>query len=351
MRLTVLSVAYPLAVVGPNRVGGAEQILSALDRALFNAGHVSIVIAAEGSEIAGRFVPLPAMPTVMDDTAIRVAHERCRTRIRDVLADHPIDVVHMHGADFYEYLPPDGPSVLATLHMPPTWYPPYALQPERRATWLNCVSWSQHNTCAGSPHLLSPITNGVVVDLPHLPKSKGSFALMLARICPEKGVHIALDAAKRADLPLILAGQVFPYREHQDYFERMVQPRLDQSRRYIGPVGLERKRRLLADAQCLIVASLIPETSSLVALEALAAGTPVVAFGKGALPEIIDHGKTGYVVSDEQGLVAGMRASCGIDPEACRAVARERFPESRMTEAYFEVYRTLAAHSVAADAA
>lgn len=125
----------------------------------------------------------------------------------------------------------------------------------------------------------------------------------------------------------------------------MVKPRLDGRRRYIGAVGLERKRRLLAAARCVVVASLVPETSSLVALEALAAGTPVVAFGTGALPEAIDPGRTGYLVSDEPGLAAGILAAGSIDPDVCRAVARERFPESRMIERYFAVYHALAGHA------
>jgi glycosyltransferase involved in cell wall biosynthesis len=343
VRLTLLSIAYPLAPVGANQVGGAEQILTALDRALVNAGHTSIVIAADGSETAGSLIALPRTPVAIDDPAIRMAHEFCRTAVCETLARHRIDVVHMHGVDFYAYLPPPGPPVLATLHMPTSWYPAHALRPQRPATWLNCVSRSQHQTYAGSPYLLSPIANGVAVHATALPGRKRDFALVLARICPEKGIHIALDAAKRANVPLVLAGQVFPYREHQDYFERMVRPRLDDARRYIGPVGLEGKRHLLADARCLVVASLVPETSSLVALEALAAGTPVVAFSKGALPEVIDHGRTGYLAADEQGLAQGIRAAGNIDSELCRAVARKRFPESRMIQSYFAVYRALAA--------
>jgi glycosyltransferase involved in cell wall biosynthesis len=165
---------------------------------------------------------------------------------------------------------------------------------------------------------------------------------VLGRICPEKGIHLALDAAKTARVPLILAGDVFPYREHLDYFKSMVQPRLGFSRRYIGPVGRKRKRALLAAARCLLVASLVPETSSLVALEALAAGTPVVAFGKGALPEVIEHGRTGFLASNMHELVDGIRAAQAIDPAQCRAVARARFSLPRMVDRYLAVYRALA---------
>jgi glycosyltransferase involved in cell wall biosynthesis len=342
MNVKVLSVAYPLALVGPNQVGGAEQILSALDRALVAAGHHSLVIAADGSEAAGTLIPLPRLDGVFDEDAVRRGRQHCRSAIRAALLDHAVDVVHMHGVDFHEYLPPQGPPVLATLHLPASWYPRNALCPQRPATWLNCVSRAQHATCGNNPHLLEPIPNGVPVEGWERPKRKRSFVLVLGRICPEKGIHIALEVAEKARVPLVLAGQVFPYPDHAHYFEQMVKPRLSFSRRYIGPIGFARKRALLAQARCLLITSLVPETSSLVALEALAAGTPVVAFGKGALPEAIDHGRTGYLAWDSQELLEGVRAAATIDPEACRATARQRFSADRMIERYFQVYQSLA---------
>lgn len=342
MKLSVMNVAYPLACVGPNAVGGAEQILSALDRALIAAGHGSIVVAAEGSETAGTLVPIPRWNGGFDAHALRAVQRHCTDAIRAALRHRPVDVVHMHGLDFHSCLPPAGPPVLATLHLPVSWYPPAALHPQRPATWLNCVSRAQHASCEPNPHLLAPIPNGVAVEGWPRAKRKRSFVLVLGRICQEKGIHVALEVAERARVPLVLAGQVFSYREHEDYFEQMVKPRLSFARRYIGPVGLERKRALLAAARCVLIPSLVPETSSLVALEALAAGTPVVAFGKGALPEAIDHGRTGYLAWNKQELVEGIRAAGSIDPEACRASVRERFPLHRMVERYFQVYEALA---------
>jgi glycosyltransferase involved in cell wall biosynthesis len=345
MTLTVLNVAYPLAPVGPQEVGGAEQVLSRLDRALTRAGHNSIVVATSDSTVCGRHVPIAQTLAPYDYGAIARARQSCRDALHATLSAHDVDVVHMHGIDFAEYLPVPNVPVLATLHLPIQWYAPRTVCPARPATWLNCVSQAQHEVCPPSPSLIEPIPNGVAID--DRPDDrplakKGHYALVLGRICPEKGVHIAMNAAARAGVPLVIAGKVFPYPAHLEYFEHAVAPRLGPMHSYIGPVRGKEKHRLLAAARCLIVASLVPETSSLVAMEALAAGTPVVALANGALPEIIDHGKTGLLVSNEDEMVAAIKQVDRLSPQACRAAARGRFDVRQMIDRYFAVYEKIA---------
>lgn len=344
MSLTILSVAYPLAPVGLDAVGGAEQVLSQLDHALTRAGHRSIVIACEGSEAAGTLVPVPRIDGSLDG-AWRIAHERHRRAIADALDRWPVDVVHLHGIDFYCYFPQVGPPVLATLHGPVSWYPDDALYPGRPNTWLHCVSQTQHRACPPGMPLLSPIENGVPVDDLAARHGKRRYAMVLGRICPEKGIHLAIDAAKRAGMPLLIAGEVFAYEAHQRYFADEVLPRLDAERRFIGPIGFHRKRRLLSAAQCLLVPSLEPETSSLVAREAIACGAPVVAFATGALPETVEHGRTGFLVRDVDGMAEAIPAARTLDPEVCRRTARERFSFVRMVAQYVDAYQRLAVMS------
>ena len=342
MTLTILSVAYPLAPVGRDAVGGAEQVLTQLNQALVAAGHRSIVIAQEGSQTAGTLISVPVQPGPLDEGAKQRAWEEHRKAIAAALRRWPLDLVHMHGMDFHAYLPAPGVPVLVTLHVPVDWHPPEALSPERPDTWLHCVSRAQHETWPKTPHLLPPIENGVPVDALAARHAKRRFALMLGRVCPEKGVHLAIEAAKRADIPLIIAGEVFPYEAHQRYFDEEVQPRLDSRRRFVGPVGFARKRRLLTAAQCLLVSSVVSETSSLVAREALACGTPVVGFAKGALPETIEHGRTGFLVDTVDDMAAAIRLTRDLDPALCRNVARQRFSLDAMTARYFALYRRLA---------
>jgi glycosyltransferase involved in cell wall biosynthesis len=345
---TVLNIAYSLAPVGPDVTGGAEQVLSALDHALVAAGHRSIVVAPAGSQVAGTLVATAPVPTPITDEARRFIRQRQRQAIAEALTRWPIDVIHMHGLDFAEHFPEPGTPTLVTLHLPAEFYPPGAILAARPRTWFNCVSETQQRTFPRLPTMLPPITGGVPIERLQARHARRNFALALGRICPEKGFHLALDAAEMAGVPLLIAGRVFPYPYHQRYFDEQIRPRLSARVRFLGPVGFSRKRRLLTAARCLLVPSLVAETGSLVAMEALACGTPVVAFPAGALAEIVEPGVTGFLVSDAREMAKAIHMAEEIDPEACRAATRRRFSLDRMVERYFAVYERLAASIAAA---
>jgi glycosyltransferase involved in cell wall biosynthesis len=348
MKLSVLSVAYPLAPVGPNAAGGSEQILTLLDRTLTREGHQSVVIAPEGSEVEGTLLATPWPQGPLDERVKQHARKNHRRMIDQALQMAHFDLVHMHSLDFHEYLPAPGVPVLATLHLPPDWYPPAIFWLKRPQTWLHCVSRTQQRACPRSKILLPPVENGVPLRRIETHVRKRNFAIALGRICPEKGFHLALDAAARADVPMVLAGEIFRYEAHERYFWDELLPRLNgTTRHFLGPVGFARKRRLLSSARCLLVPSLVPETSSLVAMEALACGTPVIAFPSGALREIVEHGKTGFLVDDVSEMAEAIRSVDSLHPEACRQAARERFSADRMLQQYVAMYARLAtAHCV-----
>ncbi|HET9929657.1 MAG TPA: GNAT family N-acetyltransferase [Polyangiaceae bacterium] len=341
-RLTVLSIAYPFAPVSRDSPGGAEQILSILDQELVRAGHRSIVIAREDSNVHGELLALPREAEPLDANAVARAHATLMRQTAGVIEGERVDLTHLHGIDFADYLPPPGHPVLATLHLPPTWYPRAALAPTHPELELCCVSDAQHAAMPLWAADARVVPNGVRLDAFRARRRKSKFCLMLARICPEKGVHDALDAATEAEVPLWLAGEISSWPAHRSYFEQEVAPRLRGGHRYLGVVEGARKRRLLSAARAVLIPSRVPETSSLVAMEALASGTPVIAYRSGALPSVVDHEVTGFVVDDVQSLANGIRRAAELDPAVCRSAAESRFDARAMSAKYLSLYEELA---------
>ncbi|MDQ2773988.1 MAG: glycosyltransferase [Acidobacteriota bacterium] len=300
--MTILSVAYPLFPVAQDSGGGAEQIVYLLDREFTRLGHCSIVVA--GSVNA----------------------------IQRILRERPVDLIHFHGLDFHEYVPETSVLMLATLHLPLSWYPEsiFSLLPRVK---LNCVSASQ---AAGTG--LPVVLNGIDTARFQVAAAKEDYLLWLGRICPEKGTHLALRVARRLGMKMIVAGPVHDFEFHRQYFANEVAPLLDSERKYIGPVQGEDKTKLLAEARCVVVSSLVAETSSLVAMEAIASGTAVVAFRSGALPKVVEEGVTGFIVDSEEEMAEAVVKVHRISPGICRSRAVTRFDAGRMARDYLSLY-------------
>src|SRR5947209_16958374 len=164
MPLTILNVAYPLAPVGPDAVGGTEQVLTQIDAALTRAGHRSIVIACTGSTAAGELITTPRAEGMLHTHMQAELQQLHRAQIEAVVAHHHVDVVHLHGVDFHTYLPRANVPVLVTLHLPPSWHAAEAFQLRRPSTFLHCVSQFQEHACPASLKLLPAIENGVPVE-------------------------------------------------------------------------------------------------------------------------------------------------------------------------------------------
>ncbi|MDB4963306.1 MAG: glycosyl transferase group 1 [Myxococcales bacterium] len=317
-----------------------------LDAALVAAGHRSIVIAAAGSRVCGDLVELPSPPCAITKDAWAAAHDACRSALDATLSREHVDVVHLHGIDFHAYLPRAGTPVLVTLHMPLDWYPQHALAPTRSNTFLHCVSNAQAGMArtAITP-VLDVIENGVDLEQMCPAPVHDDYALVLGRICPEKGQHVALDAGAEAGVPIVIAGKVFGFPEHERYFNEEVEPRLRPPHRFVGCVSGMEKTRLIARAACIVVPSSVAETSSLVAMEALACGTPVVAFARGALCDVVEHGRTGILVTDRTELPAALHAVARLERRRCRDAAERRYSHRRMCAQYLDRYARLAGNA------
>ncbi|MGE5681581.1 MAG: glycosyltransferase family 4 protein [Bacillota bacterium] len=388
-KFTILSVAYPFAPVRQDTAGGAEHVLAMLDSALVKHGHTSIVIASKDSTPEGILIETPGPDGKIDGRVESYVHKKHRAAISEAIKKWDIDLIHMHGIDFENYLPPEGIPVLVTLHLPPEWYSESINKITRPKTFFNCVSKSQKESCPKLKGMMPFIENGVDIsdyeevslDNNNLEKKipeenspkgnspkknnpeknnpeeykegtgaegylKSNYALCLGRVCVEKGYHCALDAAKKAGISLVIAGELFPYEYHQEFYRIEIAPRLDgRDYKFIGPVGTERKRKLLKEARCVLIPSLVPETSSLVAMEAMASGTPVIAYPQGALKEIVEDGKTGFLVNSIDEMADAIKKISEIDPIVCRQTARERYSSEKMIERYFALYGSIISKS------
>jgi glycosyltransferase involved in cell wall biosynthesis len=181
---------------------------------------------------------------------------------------------------------------------------------------------------------VATVYNGIDLSLYPLQTTGGDALIFLGRIHPDKGVHLAVEVARLSGLPLLIAGII----QDQAYFREQVEPHLDETIRYIGPVDVPGKNALFAGARALLHLNTIPERFGLVLAEANAAGVPVIAMDLGSCREVIEHGRTGYLVNTVHEASQAVRWVDAIDRGACRQRVRQRFSVDTMVEAYEQVY-------------
>jgi glycosyltransferase involved in cell wall biosynthesis len=341
--LRLLLTAYPLLPVNTESCGGAEQVLTTLEGELAQRGHHTTLAACNGSCARGRLFPTGEPSRGLDLLSAREAEHN--QRILELLQDHaPFDLIHDHGGFWQQAAALEVP-VLGTLHLPRQFYPDELFRNLPGNVFFNCVSSSQRKTFAGVPHVIATVSNGIrLQDFP-LQERKQDYLLWMGRLCEEKGPHVAIDVARRAGMRLVLAGAVYPFSYHQQYFEREIRPRLQSSAsvEYVGVPTRQGKYSLLAHAKALLVCSLVEETSSLVAMEAMACGTPVVALARGALPEVVADGISGLLANDVESMSQTLRQVEFIAPRACRQHAEANFSADLMTDQYEALYAQILA--------
>jgi glycosyltransferase involved in cell wall biosynthesis len=198
------------------------------------------------------------------------------------------------------------------------------------------VSISDADRVAGLNYLAT-VHNGIDLSLYPLRESPGDDLIFLGRIHPDKGVHLAIEVARLSGLPLLIAGIV----QDEKYFRERVEPRLDRTIRYIGPVDVPGKNELFARARALLHLNTIPERFGLVLAEANAAGVPVIAMDLGSCREVIEDGQTGFLVHTVEEAAQALPRLGEIDRGACRKRVQQYFSIGTMVEAYERVYATI----------
>ena len=198
------------------------------------------------------------------------------------------------------------------------------------------VSISNSDRAPGLNYLAT-VYNGIDLSLYPLQESRGDHLIFLGRIHPDKGVHLAIQVARRSGLPMLIAGII----QDHAYFREQVEPHLNQTIRYVGPVDVPCKNELFAQALALLHLNTIPERFGLVLAEANAAGVPVIAMDLGSCREVISDGQTGFLVASVDEAVGALERVNEIDPGACRRRVQRCFSIETMVEAYEQVYATI----------
>lgn len=340
MRIALLA---PLVErVPPPAYGGTEAVVSLLAEELVRRGH-EVVLYASGDSCttATLRAVYPRSLRASTELATWAPYEwaHLAAALRDADA---FDIIHNHMGDmavaFADLVPTP---MLSTLHC--------LITPEARFVWeryrgaYNTISYAARRTV---PPLPLARDVGVVynaIDVASFPfqATKEDFLLFLSRIAPEKGPHLAIEVARRVGMPLLMAGKVD--RADRAFYEQVVKPLLDPAYvTYVGEVTREEAKALYRRARCLLLPLQWEEPFGLVMPEAMACGTPVIAFARGAAPELIVSGETGFLVHTLDEMVAAVQRIGQIVPSVCRRHVERHFDVPRMVDGYLAVYEQLA---------
>src|SRR5437762_3007731 len=345
-RKRILYVPYPLSTVTDESCGGAEQVLFLLEQVMHQRGHRTTVAACSGSRITGELIDTGAVALTFDQLDERDIEQNRRTLEAIRTGDgthHKFDLIHDHGGRFWTNAAKFETPLLVTLHLPRDFYPDGFFDHVPANVYFNCVSQSQLNSFLDLPHIMGFVRNGIDTDRFPFCETKQDYLVWLGRVCEEKGLHIAAEVAERAGLPLIIMGPGYLFPSHQEYFDEEVQLYLERNPNfsYIDSPSVARKAAILSMARALLVPSLVEETSSLVAMEAMACGTPVIAFRRGALPEVVIHGRTGLIVETIDEMMAAIGEITAIAARECREHVVKHYQRSRMGRDYEQIYEAI----------
>jgi glycosyltransferase involved in cell wall biosynthesis len=343
-RRRIALIAPPWYPVPPDGYGGTELVVGLLAKELRAQGHEVELFAAEGSTLASRHLAPRHWATALGRSEEHVRDLTYASRVLDLICRlRPFDVIHDHsggGALLGLAIQPPAP-VVHTVHGAldePVRTFLESLAPYR--VRLIAISEAQRQSVA---HLPWTATVHNAVDLAALRvgqrERREPYLLSLARICAAKGQHLAIEAARRAGRRLVLAGKIEATPEGFEYYERHIAPAVDGDQvTHLRNVTGEEKACLLASASALLAPLQWDEPFGLYMAEAMASGTPVIAFPRGAAPELIAPGKTGFLVADVEEMARAVAQADRVDPEQCAAYARARFDPRLMADRYLHVY-------------
>jgi len=328
--------------VPPKTYGGTERVVSFLTEELVAQGQEVTLFASGDSQTAAKLIPgTPQSLRLSKNSVDHLAHHIAM--LDDVMRMAPeFDVIHFH-ID-YMHFPLSRycalPSV-TTLHGRldlPDLIPVY--QRYKDAPVIS-ISMAQRKPLPRA-NWIGNVPHGLPIELHNFYPNGGDYLAFLGRISPEKRVDRAIEIAKRAGMPLKIAAKID--NADKEYYETKIKPLMSDSNiEFVGEIAEHEKAEFLGNAHAYLFPIDWPEPFGLTMIEAMACGTPTIAFNCGSVPEVMQEGLTGFIVDNMDQAVAAVKKIDSIERTACRNVFEKKFTATRMAERYIEIYQSMIA--------
>jgi glycosyltransferase involved in cell wall biosynthesis len=338
--MRIAQVAPLYESVPPKLYGGTERIVSYLTEELVNQGHDLTLFATGDSLTQANLVPICPQALRLNKNCVDQMAPHILMLEMVLAQKHEFDIIHFH-IDYLHFPLTRNMELtaLTTLHGRldvPELAPLYR---EFREVPVSSISDTQRKPL---PWLnwQGTIYHGLPENQFAFHPEPGQYLAFLGRISPEKGLDQAIAIAKRAGIPLKIAAKID--RVDQQYFASCIRPLLqDPSIEFLGEIGFPEKDAFLGGAAALLFPIVWPEPFGIVMIEAMACGTPVIAYPQGSVPEVLEDGMTGFLVHDVAEAIEAVQKIPTIDRATCRRRFEERFTSSLMSSHYLQLYETI----------
>ena len=351
--MKIAQVSPPWFPVPPVKYGGAEMSVYLLTEQLVKMGHDVTLFASGDSTTSAKLCAVSPKAVAMSSLGLAWTESAYTLLNYDevIRRQKDFDVINFHLASAHDY----SAIILSGLLTTPAIFTLRSVLPSneeipgraellRRHAGLNYVSISNKQR-KPIPELnwRATIYNCVNADLYHPEPKKKDYALWVGEIQPPKGTHLAIEAAKKAGLKIILAGRITPEKkEYFDYWTTMVKPHIDGKQvEYVGETTRAETAKLMAESQVFLNPICWEEPFGLVMIESLSCGTPVISFPNGAAPEIISDGQTGFLVPNVDTMSQKIAQAIKLDSKRCRQAVLSQFLPVHTASKYIELYQCI----------
>ena len=340
--MRIAQLCPPWLAVPPKGYGGIEWVVSILADGLVDHGHEVTLFAAGDSQTKARLVTSYDDPPSM---RIGLSMPYLHHALTCFASADQFDLINDHSGPLAGAL--GGACAMPVCH---TVHGPLSGEPgdvysliDRVSPLVGLISVSDHQrTPLPDINWLATCHNAIAIDAYPFHEANDGYLLFLGRMSPDKGAHNAVRVAAEMGLPMILAGKMHDVAE-REHFKANVEPFLSDDIRYVGEVSHDEKVRLLQRARATVFPIQWPEPFGLVMVESMACGTPVIATRFGAVPEVIEQGRSGVIVDRPDQLAGAVEQVAALDPREVRASAEERFSAQRMVADYVAAYQRMLA--------